>query len=186
MIYAPAIDADIHQGQRIRQGLAALLLELRGVLSGLTQVEYTLKPVGPIKASLGGHVRHSLDHIETAITNGAGELNYDHRSRGTPVESDRIAAIQKIDALFSSLAQPETSPMPQGAPLMLYALVSADGDPVAVQSSRERELLFAFSHTLHHNALIRVMVELLGGSVPERFGYAPATLTYMDSNACAR
>jgi uncharacterized damage-inducible protein DinB len=188
MIFAPSTQRQtVADALKLRRALAALLLELRDVLSDLTSEQYSQKPVGPVRASVGGHVRHSLDHLESALVFGDfDDLNYDNRRRGTAVESDRSAALAKIDELLDLIEEHRSGNSAEGRPLTLSAMVSAEGEPVAVQSTTDRELLFVFSHTLHHNALIRVMVELLGGQVPERFGYAPATLAFMDTQPCAR
>jgi hypothetical protein len=188
MIFVPSTKREaVGDTVKLHQALAALLQELRAVLSDLTSEQYACKPVGPVKASVGGHVRHALDHLDSALTFGDfDDLNYDHRCRGTAVETDRDAALAKIDELLSLIEERGDATSPDGRPLTLSAMVSAEGEPVAVRSTIDRELLFVFSHTLHHNALIRVMVELLGGRVPERFGYAPATLAYMDAQPCAR
>jgi uncharacterized damage-inducible protein DinB len=164
--------------------LSALLTELRDVLAALSPEQYTQKPVGPVTSSIGGHTRHALDHIECILTcNDLDGLDYDHRARGTPVEANRNAALRKIDDLIGILNAPGNVAC---RPIELRAMVTANGQTVSIQSTTDRELLFTFSHTLHHNALIRVMIELLGGRVPERFGYAPATLTFLDRQACAR
>jgi uncharacterized damage-inducible protein DinB len=68
----------------------------------------------------------------------------------------------------------------------LSALVAPDLPPVRVVTSPERELAFVISHTIHHNALIRVMVKLLGADIPSDFGYAPSTIAHQRSRACVR
>ena len=167
-----------------RRALAALLRELRQVLLSVSPQQYTQKPIGPVTSSIGSHIRHSLDHIEAVVfCSDQDQIDYDHRARGTPVETSRDAAIAKIDELTSAL---EDSHDVQCRPVLLKAMVSAGNDAVITQTTTDRELLFAFSHTLHHNALIRVMIELLGTAAPPRFGYAPATLAHLDSQACAR
>src|SRR4051812_38177880 len=107
MIFAPSAQCQtVADTTKLHQALAALLLELRDVLSGLTGEQYAQKPVGPVKASVGGHVRHSLDHLESALLFGDfDDLNYDHRHRGTPVESDRGAALSKIDELLALIEE---------------------------------------------------------------------------------
>ena len=63
---------------------------------------------------------------------------------------------------------------------------SVDLPPVDVPTSPGRELAFVLSHTVHHNALIRVMVKLLGADVPADFGYAPSTLAHRKARTCVR
>jgi hypothetical protein len=57
---------------------------------------------------------------------------------------------------------------------------------VHVETTVGREFAFVLSHTVHHNALIAVIAKLLGVQVPERFGYAPSTLAYLEHRRCAR
>jgi uncharacterized damage-inducible protein DinB len=44
-----------------------------------------------------------------------------------------------------------------------------------MRTTRRRELAFVISHTVHHQALIAVLVALAGGEIPEAFGLAPTT-----------
>ncbi len=53
-------------------------------------------------------------------------------------------------------------------------------------SSVERELQFLRSHTVHHFALIAVILRLSGLEPGEEFGVAPSTLRYRKENGvCA-
>jgi uncharacterized damage-inducible protein DinB len=42
-------------------------------------------------------------------------------------------------------------------------------------STHARELAFVISHTIHHCALMAVLLAVQGIPVPYRFGYAPST-----------
>ena len=46
---------------------------------------------------------------------------------------------------------------------------------MSVQTSLGRELAFVVQHTIHHAALIAVLLDILGVRVPADFGYAPST-----------
>jgi uncharacterized damage-inducible protein DinB len=70
--------------------------------------------------------------------------------------------------------------------VVLEALVASDRPPVEALTSAERELAFVVSHTIHHNALVRVMVKLLGANVPADFGYAPSTIANRKARPCVR
>ena len=113
-----------------------------------------------------------------------GELSYDHRQRGTEVESDREAALDVIRRQERELlAFPTHSERP---PLRLSAIVSSSLPATEVESTVGRELAFVLSHTVHHNALIAVMARTLDVPVPDRFGYAPSTIAHLEKAACAR
>jgi len=165
--------------------LVGLLDQLIVLIETLTDEEYTRKPVGVVESSIGGHVRHNLDHI-TAFLHGlpTGRVCYDHRDRDTAVERDRIAAQDAVIQLQGKLRQFAWKAAPQS--FVLSALVAPDLPPVEVFTSAERELAFVVSHTIHHNALIRIMVKLIGAAVPADFGYAPSTIAHKKARTCVR
>jgi uncharacterized damage-inducible protein DinB len=165
--------------------LVGLLYQLFDLIEALTDEEYVRKPVGVVDSSIGGHVRHNLDHI-AALLRGlpTGHICYDHRDRGTEVESNRGAALDAILQLERELLSFAWGTVPHRA--TLSALVAPDRPPVSALTSPERELAFVVSHTIHHNALIGVMVKLIGRAVPAEFGYAPSTLAHKRSRTCAR
>lgn len=170
--------------RHLTAAVAALLRELHEAVSLLTASQYTQKPVGPVQSSVGGHVRHCLDHVEAVLAREVlGDLDYDVRQRGTSIETDVRTALTHMETLIEKLLRVEELP---GDLFSLRAAVSADGRQVEVFTTAERELLFVFSHTLHHHAIVRVLVTLLGVQVPERFGYAPATVAFMQGATCAR
>jgi len=167
------------------RALAGLLRQLSDLVESLSDEEYTRRPVGVVPSSVGGHVRHNLDHV-AALLRGlrTGEVNYDRRDRGTDVERDRPAALAEILRLERELSDfpwPEAPP-----PIRLTALVAPDLPPVAAVTGADRELAFVVSHTVHHNAIIGIMARLLGAGLPADFGYAPSTIAHQRSRACVR
>jgi uncharacterized damage-inducible protein DinB len=177
-------DPHSHEPEALRP-LVGLLHQLFDLIETLTDEEYTRKPVGVVESSIGGHVRHNLDHIQ-ALLRGlpTGRVCYDQRDRGTDVERDRAASLDAILRLERELLAFAWGTVPRV--LVLSALVASDSSPVLALTSAERELAFVVSHTIHHNALVRVMVELLGADVPADFGYAPSTIAHKRSRTCVR
>lgn len=165
--------------------LVGLLRQLGTLVESLTDAEYSRKPVGVVTSSIGGHVRHNLDHID-ALLRGlrVGEIDYDHRERGTAIETDRqeaLAAISRLECEVDGFPWEEAP-----AELELTTLLAPDVPPLRVATNPSRELAFVVSHTIHHNALIGVMVKLLGRVPPADFGYAPSTVAHLRSQRCAR
>src|SRR5215471_4486526 len=70
------------------------------LLSELDDESYVRTLPTAFNASIGGHYRHCLDHFRALLDSAqGGNLNYDHRDRGTLVETDRFAALNATRAL---------------------------------------------------------------------------------------
>lgn len=153
----------------------AILEQLYGLIQTLSDDHYVARPVGKIDSSIGAHVRHCLDHFQSLLRAiDSRRLDYDQRERGTPIESDRFAALSAITEIQRRLVELPAEALHRT--LWLTALLIESGPPVELHSSLGRELAYVLSHTIHHNALIGAMVKTLGCTPPPGFGYAPATL----------
>jgi uncharacterized damage-inducible protein DinB len=165
--------------------ITATLRQLSDLLGAMTDEQYTRKPVGVVPSSIGGHVRHCLDHVEALLAGvECGAFDYDQRRRGTDIETSRLAALKALRRHERQLQGLADSPLTML--LWLSALVGSHGPIIEVRTSLGRELAFVLSHTIHHNALIGVMAKLLDVPVPERFGYAPSTIAHLEKASCAR
>jgi uncharacterized damage-inducible protein DinB len=165
--------------------LVAVLRQLAELIDAMTDEQYREKPVGVVSSNVGGHVRHSLDHIDALLSAvESSELDYDQRLRGTDVETSREAALAVLGRQEQTLR--ELAGVAEKQRLHLTMIVSSALPPVVVETTVGRELGFVLSHTIHHNALIAVMAKTLGVAVPERFGYAPSTLAHLEKTACVR
>lgn len=171
-------------GADIVHALAALLTELDGVLAAVDASLYAAKSDAQFfGATVGGHVRHTLDHIAAVIAGvDSGLVDYDHRERGTRIEQDPAAARAEIARLAAGLkalaaADPAT-------PLRVEIMPRGNGSTAVVASSLGRELAFALSHMVHHNATVRGMLRVRGVETAVTFGLAPSTIAHQ--SACAR
>ena len=155
------------------------LLELGGVVGRLSDEQYAQNPVGLIPSSIGGHVRHALDHVRALIeAASSGRLDFDARARGTPVEKETRAAAEMIEDLSRRLAGLSSERLNMNVEL---SMMVGKGVPVQIVGSNlRRELGYVLSHLIHHNAIISNMVVTLGGTLPPGFGYAPATVEYQN------
>ena len=170
----------------LARAVASVLSELIDVLGPITPGAYAASCGSQFfDASIGGHVRHCLDHAR-ALVDGrvGGVIDYDHRERGTVIESDPTAAMLEIRSLTISLLA--IAPHDEQTKVAVHIMPTRSGDTVRVESTLGRELAFVLSHTVHHNATVRSMAHALGISVPASFGFAPSTLANQDSASCAR
>ena len=157
--------------QRLLDDLAALLLD--------TSIEaYTATPMPGVSGSIGGHVRHTLDHIAAFAGAGSGAsatLSYDRRDRGTAVETDPSAALRAIFRLKASLSGPFSGGDHMMRPVQVASVISTSGESVTGWSTMAREAAFVVSHTVHHQAIIAILLSVQGLRAPDWFGYAPST-----------
>lgn len=151
----------------------ALDQELR-LLRELPPQLYGRASEGPFSSSVGKHIRHNLDHF-TAFFAGleAGRVDYESRSRNPVAERDPEAAARQLEAFAERLEALK----PRGEGLIE---VREETDNPAEErrwlpSSLGRELQFLLGHTVHHNALIAMVLGEHGATPPEGFGVAPST-----------
>lgn len=151
---------------------ATWLRQMTELLSTLTDVRYQeVSPVlGPQR--VGGHVRHILEFYECFLAGlFDGTIDYDARPRDREVEDSRTVAISRASQMLArieSLAALED----------LSMMVRAEGEPRLLRSSVGRELQALSSHTIHHFALISMLLRVRGERVHPDFGMSPATLIF--------
>jgi uncharacterized damage-inducible protein DinB len=172
--------------RRAPLALAACLQQLATLLQTTPDSDYTWRHPSGVSGTVGAHVRHCLDHVHAVLDQAGGaRLTYDHRQRATRTEQDRAHAVEQLHHAARQLLETDAEP---DCPLTLDVQVDRDGASVAVPSSFGRELAFVLQHTIHHQALIALLLADRGARVPDTFGYAPSTPRPEDSRvlACAR
>ena len=159
---------------------ARLLEQGLEVLSTVAEDTYRKAEPAIADSTIGGHVRHVLDHYASFLA-GPERIDYDARAREQELETSPSAAAQRLRDVAARLRE--------------LAFAGPDAREVKVDtglaawssSCVARELQFLASHTVHHFALIAVILRLNGDVVPEDFGVAPSTLRYRAGmESCAR
>jgi uncharacterized damage-inducible protein DinB len=151
-----------------------LLDELDSLLSEVAPEVYRARFATDVSGSIGEHVRHCLDHVSVLLAaDPSTTLSYDLRHRGTSVETDPAEALQQIVQLKSALDAWSTRSLDE--PVHVTSMISPSGAIVTGWSTLARELAFVVSHTIHHQAIIGVLLAIHGHGVPERFGHSPST-----------
>lgn len=122
---------------------------------------------------IGAHIRHALDHF-TSLLDGleSGTVDYDLRARDTDVERDRTAAIAAIHGVQRRLATASAR-----VDRDLWVLVDSGerGSRTRSRSTAHRELQFCIAHTVHHYAIVALLLRARGIEVESGFGVAPST-----------
>jgi len=156
------------------------------LLRGISDDQYTHASPPMYSSGVGGHLRHCLDHFYQLLDGVAdGKVDYDARARDVRLENDRGTAIQRTEALVQTLS--EFSGDELDVPLMCKMDCGSENGIVWSESSVRREMQFLVSHTVHHYALIALILRHQGVEPHPDFGVAPSTVRYRESQLkCAQ
>ncbi|MTI13728.1 DinB family protein [Sansalvadorimonas verongulae] len=155
------------------------LLEIKSQLSGLSSSLYTRKPQYT-GGSIGVHVRHIIEHYHMLFDGlPGGMICYDNRVRNSLLEQSSAAVLSALAGIVSRL---QALIGEKNHSLTLKAVVSGCSDEqLSTQTTLVRELMFIHSHTLHHQAIIAMILKAESVDISDNFGVAPATLQFRKS-----
>ena len=158
------------------------------LLRRLSDTEYATKTPESYNSSVGGHLRHCLDHYINFLDGfEGGRVDYDARARDTRIEQDRSFALSVMDDLSKRLAAIRARDADQAVSVKMDCGDDTESAKLWSHSSLRREFQFLVSHTVHHYALIGMMLKHRAIDTGKEFGVAPSTLRYLQSQAaCAR
>ncbi|HEX5221024.1 MAG TPA: DinB family protein [Verrucomicrobiae bacterium] len=160
------------------QSAVETLAQGEALLAQLSDADYTRKLPVAFNASIGGHYRHCLDHFRSLLNVAMdGDLDYDHRERGTLVESDRFAALNATRELRDGFERLDPVFLWRSLNVTCKTSYSTSGSQ-ASPSTVGREIMYSVAHAVHHYALIGFMAGVMGLSMPPGFGVAPSTLKH--------
>jgi len=152
-------------------------------LAELTPADYVKVDEPLFTASIGGHYRHILDHVEMLLTGMQdGCVNYDSRYRDLQVEQCLDTAKQKTSDLLLKWSAACSGRMEENVDVVSKVCYDESDSPKVI-SSIGREAMFASIHGVHHFALIKVMCNVRGLELTNVFGVAPATVAHQQSTS---
>jgi hypothetical protein len=141
---------------------------------------YANCPNSPFPGGVGAQLRHCIDFYDCLLTSlAAGRVDYTHRGRDPRLETDRDLAQKKIDALILALSRLGGEEAERE--LLVRTEASTGSAEGWTRSTVRRELDFLVSHTIHHFALIVMLLDMHGFKIPQKlegFGVAPSTLRH--------
>ena len=168
----------INENRELVQSVIETLRQGETLLAEISDETYTRKIAIAFNASIGGHYRHCLDHFRSLLESAAnGDLNYDHRERGTLIENDRFAALNATRELHESYEKLDPIFLARPLAVTCKTSYSTHGSQTAT-STVSREIMYAVAHAVHHYALIGIMGGIMGLPMPVGFGIAPSTLKH--------
>lgn len=158
---------------------AALLQQGERLILTLDTETY-VRPIAGQRASVGSHFRHCLDFYERFLEGlGPRRIDYDLRKRDPEEEREPGRALARLQRVVIALREQE----PPGDEIALQVRAEARGmrESGWHASTPGRELQFLLSHTVHHYAIVALVLRGWGRAVPETFGVAPSTLEHWGS-----
>ena len=165
-----------------------LLRQGRDLVSSLDGELFGRAEPAVSSSGIGAHLRHMIDHYRSFLSGLAnGAVDYDSRERNERAERDKDYALQVLEELMQAMTGASVSGVDAAGdrPLKVKmdACAARPEEHNWSSSSVERELQFLLSHTVHHYALIAVIMRLASIEPPEELGVAPSTLRYWQSIA---
>lgn len=159
----------------------------------LAQALDLVERIGPLyaepgphgQASTGAHMRHVLDcyhcflrGLESGGLEGPCCVDYDARDRDPRVETDGEYASGVIRHLIESLERLTADDLDRSLKVQVDAAAWDQNEDLWSTSSVARELQFLLSHTVHHFALMALILRAQGMDPGAEFGVAPSTLEH--------
>lgn len=170
-----------------------LLSSITTLIDTLSQEQFIKVNVPCFSASFGKHLRHIVDHylcfqrdfsLEDTKFAEHSCINYDLRTRNVQLEYDKkyaLVVLLDIENYLKALKSSVQSGKLGNSPL--FILLCSDAALPQGQHTRsflERELQFLHGHTIHHFALMAVILRLQNIDVDKNFGMAPSTIQYQN------
>jgi uncharacterized damage-inducible protein DinB len=138
------------------------------------------------RSSVGAHLRHVIDYYHCFLQGLAdARIDYDARRRDPDIETDPeqgLAALKSLVERFKELDRNAGE-----SPLEIKVDTRDDQGEVWSHSTIARELQFLITHTVHHYALIAMLLRQRDIDPGQAFGIAPSTLDYRrDLDSCVQ
>lgn len=161
----------------------AVLEQCAALLKRLDDTIYSNVQGLPVQSGIGAHVRHCLDFYGCLLRGlPARRIDYNQRPRDPQTENSRAHALRRVAAIQAVLC--DLPALDGDMPLLVRAEDAAGND--WCQSSLGREMQALLSHTVHHYALIALLLRLQGVVPEPSFGVAPSTLKHWQQVAGSR
>lgn len=165
----------------------AMIEQGRRLIASMEPELFTAKSRTTLGASIGGHLRHNLDHYACFLRGvGSGRIDYDDRERAPDIETEPAAATSALESAAKGLGDLAADLLDREVDVRMD---TGEGDSRPwTHSTVRRELQFLLSHTVHHYALIAMICRIHDHPIEADFGVAPSTIKHRrrTSAACAQ
>ena len=160
-----------------KQGALQLIDQIIEVIGMVPHGHYA-QPMDVFSGStLGKHFRHIYDFFLCLSEQcDDKEIDYASRSRNPEIEEDPFYAIERFRAIQRDLGNLEES-----TSLSVYADFSLpDGTRPSVSTTIGRELMYAYDHSVHHLAIVKIGLREIDPALPlsRDIGVAASTIAH--------
>jgi hypothetical protein len=161
----------------LRQEAIKQLKSVQYILSQIEDDDYSTSLTTLKDASIGKHIRHIVEFYECLLFNNIDNIvNYDSRRRNLLLEENVKYTDDFITEIIDKLVKIENNSR--------ILLVSKYQDQiVSMESSIYREITYNIEHTVHHLAIISIVIPIHFEyiNLSANFGYADSTIQYLKS-----
>ena len=159
---------------QLSQGVQQVFIQLSDSIGQLTNEQYTTKIPLLSNATIGQHVRHTVE-LFLCLEKGyeTGLVNYEKRERDINIETNKGFANSLLKKILKNLSK-------ENRELLLETGYNEHSDQtIRISSNYYREIVYNLEHTVHHMALIRIGINAIADiSLPESFGVAGSTVKH--------
>ena len=157
---------------QIKESIHQTLNQLEHILYQLNDIEYTQAVKIINGQTIGKHVRHIVEFFQCLIQ-AENVVCFDDRKREILIENSTEYTLDLINAI-----KIEIDNLNFNHPVILRQLVAED--IIEVNSTLGRELIYCIDHSIHHFAIIKMVLktDFPNVSIEEDFGIAYSTLNY--------
>jgi hypothetical protein len=157
------------------------------LIESLDPEVYTCNAHASFTSGVGRHFRHILDFYDRLLAGLDSVVDYEARKRDVRVETDVQYAVgvarRQIEALTAiSSASADSNggePSAESETRVRLEVLDDAGSGIVTRSTIARELAALASHTVHHYAIIAMVLRVQGVEVDHAFGVAPSTLRHL-------
>lgn len=154
--------------------IANNIQQLKGlcsILQGVSTTQYQQVADMPHTPTVGRHARHIIEHYAQLLRGlDEGIINYGLREREVRLEQCPNFAIDTMHTLESRLLE-------LGSPFSHPLVLVSEGQRLATNLARELDYLF--SHTVHHIAIIHILLQRAGFAIDCQADLHPSTQRHL-------
>lgn len=159
----------------IQESAIKQLNNLQAILLQIKKEDYNLELAILKGASIGKHTRHIIEFYQSLLFDNQCEvINYDKRNRSLILEENAHFALQALVEISKAIESTA-----EDRPLRL--VTDSNGTAIEMMTSLFRELYYNEEHTVHHLAIIGLIIPTHFAYIntDENFGYASSTITFL-------